>query len=426
MLHTLEPGEKKMERLTEKDYRWNFIVNSLDYAFFSLGMTLGSIFTLFPVFARNLGASNLELGLIPAIANLGWGIPAIWGAKYAERSPKKLNLVLKVTLGERLPYLFMALISFYLAVPSPRLSLYLSILMVGIATFSMGFLGPPWMSMIEKVIDPRRRGTFFAMGNGLGAMLGVGGSAIAGELLSSHPFPVNFGYVFLTAFVFFMVSFVFLALTREVPDHTLPDDESIWNYIKNMKNVFLDRHFRNFLIDRIITSFMFASSGFITVYLLEKFSLPDETAAVFTAIVLVSQGLSSFLFGPLGDRKGHKLNLILSKIFYSAAVILAFLSTSPVHAYPVFALMGLVNTTNNVGNMAITLDFVSGKRKELYMGSLYFSIAPFSFVAPLIGGKIADLSGYGVLMVLTGLIGVFGIFYVVKFIVDPRVSNKNN
>lgn len=160
MLHTLEPGEKKMERLTEKDYRWNFIVNSLDYAFFSLGMTLGSIFTLFPVFARNLGASNLELGLIPAIANLGWGIPAIWGAKYAERSPKKLNLVLKVTLGERLPYLFMALISFYLAVPSPRLSLYLSILMVGIATFSMGFLGPPWMSMMEKVIDPRRRGTF--------------------------------------------------------------------------------------------------------------------------------------------------------------------------------------------------------------------------------------------------------------------------
>ena len=85
MLHTLEPGEKKMERLTEKDYRWNFIVNSLDYAFFSLGMTLGSIFTLFPVFARNLGASNLELGLIPAIANLGWGIPAIKKANKAER-----------------------------------------------------------------------------------------------------------------------------------------------------------------------------------------------------------------------------------------------------------------------------------------------------------------------------------------------------
>jgi len=206
-----------MRQLTEKDYRWNFFVNSMDYAFFSLGMTLGSIFTLFPVFAKNLGASNVELGLIPAIANLGWGIPAIWGAKYAERSPRKLKLVLEVTLGERLPYLFMVLISFYLAVPSPKLALYLSILMMGIATFSMGFLGPPWMSMIEKVIDPKRRGTFFAMGNGLGAILGVGGSIIAKRLLSEYPFPENFGYVFLTAFVFFMVSFVFLALRMMNP-----------------------------------------------------------------------------------------------------------------------------------------------------------------------------------------------------------------
>jgi MFS family permease len=411
-----------MRQLTEKDYRWNFFVNSMDYAFFSLGMTLGSIFTLFPVFAKNLGASNVELGLIPAIANLGWGIPAIWGAKYAERSPRKLKLVLEVTLGERLPYLFMALISFYLAVPSPKLALYLSILMMGIATFSMGFLGPPWMSMIEKVIDPKRRGTFFAMGNGLGAILGVGGSIIAKRLLSEYPFPENFGYVFLTAFVFFMVSFVFLALTREVPDQVTPDDEPIWNYIKNMKHVFLDGNFRNFLIERIITSFMFASSGFITVYLLEKFSLPDDAAAVFTAIVLTSQGVSSFVFGPLGDKKGHKLNLLFSKIFYSLAVLIAFFSTDPFHAYFVFALMGLVNTTNNVGNMAITLDFVSGKRKELYMGSLYFSIAPFSFIAPLIGGKIADAFGYGFLMVATGLIGTLACFYVVKFIVDPRVK----
>lgn len=177
-----------MRQLTEKDYRWNFFVNSMDYAFFSLGMTLGSIFTLFPVFAKNLGASNVELGLIPAIANLGWGIPAIWGAKYAERSPRKLKLVLEVTLGERLPYLFMVLISFYLAVPSPKLALYLSILMMGIATFSMGFLGPPWMSMIEKVIDPKRRGTFFAMGNGLGAILGVGGSIIAKDFFQNTRF----------------------------------------------------------------------------------------------------------------------------------------------------------------------------------------------------------------------------------------------
>ncbi|PLV59459.1 MFS transporter [Thermotoga sp. KOL6] len=413
-----------MKQLTEKDYRWNFIVNSLDMAFFSLGMTLGSIFTLFPVFAKNLGASNVEIGLIPAIANLGWGIPAIWGAKYAERSPRKLDLVLKVTMGERLPYLFMALISFYLAIPSPKLALYLSILMMGVATFTMGFLGPPWMSMIEKVIDPKRRGSFFAMGSGLGAILGIGGSVLAKHLLSSYPFPKNFGYVFMTSFVFFMVSFFFLILTREVPDCAVYENESMWSYIRNMKNVFIDKNFRNYLMDRILTSFMFASSGFVTVYILKKLSLSDDVAAVFTAIILASQGISSFLFGPLGDKKGHKLNLILSKVAYTSAVLLVVTCNSILEAYVAFALLGLVNTTNNVGSMAITLDFVSGKRKELYMGSLYFSIAPFSFVAPLVGGKIADIFGYDVLMILTAIIGAFGCFYVLKFISDPRKQSK--
>ncbi|MGJ8455697.1 MFS transporter [Pseudothermotoga sp. U03pept] len=412
----------EIRELTQKDYRWNFIVNCIDNAFFSVGMTFGSVFTLFPVFAKNLGASNIELGLISAITNLGWGIPAIWGAKYAERSARKLNLVLKVTMLERIPYLFMALISLYLVGSSSKLSLYLSISMMGIAVFAMGFLGPPWMSMIEKVIEPQRRGTYFAMGSGLGAILGIGGSLIAKSLLANHPFPKNFAYVFFVGFIFFMLSLLFLALTREVPDRRVYDDEPVIDYMRKMKSVFKDKNFKNFLIERIINSFTFSSSGFVTVYLLRKLSLPDDAAAIFTAVVLSSQGLSSFVFGPLGDKMGHKLNLLISKVFYVSAIITALLSKSVVQAYVVYAFMGIVNTTGNVGSMAITLDLTSGKRKELYMGSLYFLTAPFSFVAPLICGKMIDAFGYGTPFFITSAVGIFNLFYLLKFIVDPRVK----
>jgi len=412
-----------VKRLTEKDYRWNFVVNSIDNAFFSVGMTFGSVFTIFPVFAKNLGASNIELGLISAITNLGWGIPAIWGAKYAERSAKKLDLVLKVTMLERIPYFLIGLIALYLVGFSPKLSLYLSIATMGIAIFAMGFLGPPWMSMIEKVIDSRRRGTYFAVGSGLGAIMGIGGSFIARNLLASHPFPKNFAYVFFTGFVFFMLSLLFLSLTREVPDERIYDDEPVLSYIKKMRHVFADKNFRNFLIERIISSFMFSSGGFVTVYLLKKFSLPDDSAAIFTAIVLAFQGASSFLFGPIGDKMGHKLNLIVSKVCYVSATLLAVFSTRVEQAYVVYALMGVVNTTGNVGSMAITLDMTSSKRKELYMGSLYFLIAPFSFVAPLICGKMIDLLGHTLAFLLTGVIGVFNLIYLAKFVEDPRPRN---
>lgn len=274
LMNFLKLWRTDVRRLTKEDYRWNFIVNSIDNAFFSVGMTFGSVFTMFPVFAKNLGASNVELGLISAITNLGWGIPAIWGAKYAERSTKKLSLVLKVTMLERVPYLFIGLIALYLVGISPKLALYLSIAMMGIAIFAMGFLGPPWMSMIEKVIESRRRGTYFAMGSGLGAIMGIGGSFIARNLLANHPFPKNFAYVFFTGFIFFMLSLLFLSLTREVPDERVYDDEPVLNYIRNMKRVFKDKNFRHFLVERIISSFMSSSGGFVTVYLLKKLSFP--------------------------------------------------------------------------------------------------------------------------------------------------------
>lgn len=406
--------------LSERDYRWNFIVDSIDFALFSLGMTFGSILTLFPLFAKNLGAGNIEIGLIPAIANLGWGIPAILGAKVSEKSRKKLNVVLKFTLGERLPYLFMALISFFVVPYSPKLALYLSLLMLGIATFSMGFLGPPWMSLIEKVIHPARRGSYFAMGNGLGALMGVGGASLARYFLSNYSFPKNFGYSFLCAGITLLLSFIFLALTREEPDEDIKDDVRFSEYIKGINLVLKDGNFRNYIISRILGALAGSYTSFIVVFALKKFSIPDKIVADFTGILLVSQGISSFFFGSMGDRWGHKIALIIGRTLSIFSLLLLLLGNSSLFVYIVFILIGMINSSFMVGDLAITLDLAPKNRKELYVGVLNLLIAPFSFLSPLIAGKISDLFGYETLFFISLLIGSFNLLFLIKKVKDPR------
>ncbi|MCS7201386.1 MAG: MFS transporter [Dictyoglomus sp.] len=410
--------------LSEKDYRWNFIVDSIDFALFSLGMTFGSILTLFPLFAKNLGAGNIEIGLIPAIANLGWGIPAILGAKVSEKASKKLNVVLKFTLGERLPYLFMAFISFFIVPYNPKLALYLSLLMLGIATFSMGFLGPPWMSLIEKVIHPARRGTYFAMGNGLGALMGVGGASLARYFLSNYSFPKNFGYSFLCAGIALLFSFIFLALTREEPDEDKKDDVKFSEYIKGINIVLKDGNFRNYIINRVLGALAGAYTSFIVVFALKKFSIPDKIVADFTGILLVSQGISSFLFGPIGDRWGHKITLIIGRSLSILSLILLLFGNSAFFIYIVFMLIGLIYSSFMVGDLAITLDLAPKNKKELYIGVLNLLIAPFSFLSPLIAGKISDLFGYETLFSISLLVGIFNLFFLIKKIKDPRKENS--
>jgi len=411
--------------LKEKDYRWNFIVNAIDNAFFNLGMTFGSIQTLLPLFAKNLGAGNLEIGLIPAIANLGWAIPAILGARASERYKRKIDLVLKVTLGERLPYLFMSFIAFYLASSSPKLSLYLSLFLLAIATFSMGFLGPPWMSMISKVIHPSKRGTFFAMGNGLGAIMGIGGAFLARYFLSTYPFPINFGYSFLCAGIALLISLVFLSLTREEPDENEVQDISLIDYMKSIKIVFEDKNFRNYTISRILNTFSLSFMSFISVFSVKQFKIPDKIVADFTGILLISQALSSFIIGPIGDKLGHKITLLLGRIATIISLILLLTAKNTISFYIVYLFIGIINSAFYVGDLAFILDLSPNQRRELYLGSINLIFAPFSFIAPILAGKIADIKGYYFLFYCLLLLGIINILYFVYKVEDPKKNVKN-
>lgn len=417
--------------LKEKDYRWNFIVNSIDHAFFSLGMTFGSIQTLLPLFAKNLGAGNLEIGLIPAIANLGWAIPAIIGAKYSEKYRKKLDLVLKVTMGERLPYFFMALIALFIAPNNPKLALFLSLLMLGIATFSMGFLGPPWMSMIGKVINPNKRGAFFAVGNGLGAIMGVGGAGLARIIISQYPFPQNFGYTFLCASIALFISFIFLALTREYPDEQEKNDIPLIEYIKGIKEVFIDKNFKNYTISRIINSFSTPFISFIVIFASKRFAIPDKLAADFTGVLLLSQAISSFILGPLGDKFGHKTTLLIGRVLIVINLFILLFAKSTFEIYLSFILTGFINSALYVGDLAIVLDLSPPQRKELYIGALSLVLSPFSFIAPILAGKIADLKGYYFLFTVCLVVSIVNTIFFIYAVKDPKkyaksLNNFNN
>ncbi len=73
-----------------------------------------------------------------------------------------------------------------------------------------------------------------------------------------------------------------------------------------------------------------------------------------------------------------------------------------------------------VGDLAITLDLAPRDKKELYIGVLNLLIAPFSFLSPLIAGKISDLFGYETLFLISLLIGSFNLIFLIKKVKDPK------
>ena len=86
----------------------NFLPLAFDGAFFLLGLSMVSHEAVLPACAAALGASNVVIGLIPAIVQVGWFLPPLLVANYVTRWRSKKDLLLIWTIFQRLPWLFLA------------------------------------------------------------------------------------------------------------------------------------------------------------------------------------------------------------------------------------------------------------------------------------------------------------------------------
>ncbi|HHV80545.1 MAG: MFS transporter [Dictyoglomi bacterium] len=416
---------RDVEEFVARYYKRNFIVNSLDMAFFSFGSAFYSISTIFPVLIKNLGGSNIHIGLLPAIANLGWSIPSIIGAKMVAGSSKKLPFILRWTIGERLPYLIIAFLLIFLVPSNPSLAMYLALFLLFIATFTGGILSPAWLDYIAKIIPPSRRGTIFSIGFGMGGVLGILASFLARRFLEIYPFPYNFSYCFICAGIALGISYLFLALAKEPEVTVESDDLDLVQYIKSLPFILRsDKNFTLYIIARALSAFGSMGVGFYTVYSLNTFNLHDGYAGIFSAFLLGSQTIATFLLGPIGDLKGHKLILSIGIL----SIILGYLSlvidTTLWMAYLAFILMGINYSAFGTSGMAIIMDLAPEEKRPVYAGLSNTLMGPFSFAAPIIGGVLANRFGYKPMFIIGLSLSVLS-FTIITFLVkEPRNTQQ--
>lgn len=420
-------GIKNVEEFVAKYYKRNFIVNCLDMAFFNFGATFYSISTVFPVLIKNLGGSNIHIGLLPAIANLGWTIPSIIGAKMVAGLSKKLPFILRWTIGERLPYLLIAFLLVFLAPSNPTLTLYLSLFLLFIATFTGGILFPAWLDYIAKIIPPTRRGTIFSIGFGIGGVFGIPASFLVRKFLDTYPFPYNFFYCFISASIALGISYLFISLAKEPEVAVESDDSDFVQYIKSLPSILKgDKNFTYYIIARILSAFGSMGLGFYTIYSLKAFNLHDGYAGIFSAFFLASQTTATFLLGTFGDLKGHKLILsigILSIVFGYLSLVSGI---SLWMAYLAFVFMGINYSAFGTSGMALIMEFAPEEQRPVYVGLSSTLIGPFSFSAPIIGGILANKLGYKPMFYVAMILSILS-FMVMSFLVkEPRKTQEKD
>ncbi len=422
----MDARDSDISAFVQKNLRWNFFVNAWDITFIMLSLGLVSRETVMPVLVSQLTDSKLAIGLIPAIYTLGFYLPQLLSANFTERLIYKKPITMWLGgLGERAPYGLIALVIFFWAGSQNTLALVLFFVLLSIAAMSSGLATPPWFDMIAKVIPVKVRGTWAGVGHGLGALLGVGGAYLVGQILEHYAFPNNFALLFALAFVAAVISFLGLAFNREPPSLGVKQHTPLLSYLKTLP-VILREHsnYRRFIISRSIILLGTMAAGFYMVYGTETFATtPKEIATLtglLTGVLIGSTAVANLVWGVLADRIGHKAVLVGEALVMAAAALSAFVASSQVFLVITFILLGAYLAAGQVSGLNIILEFCKEEDRPTFIGLTNTLLAPLFALAPILGGLIAQRFGFQALFMCALLAAGLGGLLLLVWVEEPR------
>ncbi len=408
------------EAYVARHFRHNFTMMLFDAISFPLGMSFISVVTILPLFVREMTSSDLAVGLVPAINNLGILLPSIFIANFIGRLRIQKWYLFWVAVIERLPWLAMAIVVPLLGRMNPGLLLVLFFLALSVNSLAQGMSMLSYFTLYAKVIPANRRGAMWGLGGAIAGVLGLGGTWVSGQLLRRLGFPDAYALSFLFAFVILTLGILGFTRMRELPSEETPPERSTIEYLKSLPEVLRgDRTFSLFVLTQVVYGFSTMAQAFYTVYAIDRFHARPGTVALFTTTAIAANTGANLLMGFVGDRRGYKRVLEMSMASAVVAPLIAILAPSLGWMFVVFVLNSAAYVGVSLGGSNMPLEFAPRSQVSTYSAVAMTSTAPVRALAPVIGGAVAAI-GYVPVFGISILAAVAGLALLALGVRDPR------
>jgi MFS family permease len=400
--------------------RWNFFANVMDGTFFAFGLSFVSQQAILPVIVKNIGGGNIAVGLIPVVWTLGFNFPQMLIVPLARRTLGKKPLFLKTALIQRFPWLLLMLASYFVFDQVPAdLGLLVFFLLFGLAAVGGSLNLPVWFDLIAKLTPVKQRGRLFGIRSIMGALLGIAGGTIAGEVLGRLTAPLSYTVLFGLALSALMTSYLFLLTLREPAVVSVSSEQPAPHRPRAMEILRSNRNLRRFLVADALQVSSTMGIAFFAVHALSRFSLDDASAGTFTAIMMGSMIAGSLLFGPLADRYGHKLNLLVAALATLVSAVMALISPTPLVYSTVFVGVALSTGLVNISRLPLIAELAGETDRSAVIAVSNMCTSPFVFWGVL-GGVIADAAGYEWVFVLAAVFALAALLWLALRVTEPR------
>jgi len=375
-------------------------------------------------FALALGANNVEVGLLNSIPNLFITLSQIFSGKYIEKRGKKA-VCESLSLFQKLLWIPIILIPFYFL----KEGMFLFILLLTFSGVSLSFANTAWSSWMGKLVPEKIRGSYFGKRNTIQSIFSFSTTLLAGWILGLTKSLLGFSFIFFLAFVFGMVSYLYLTKIPETKEEQ-KNHKSILEFIKEIKKY---RNFHPFTIHMSLLSFAVnIASPFFTVYMLNVMRVGYEWYAIIIATEVLTRILTLRHWGKLSDRFGDRTIMSICNILIVFYPFFWLFVTNPFQLILISIFSGIAWSGFDLTAFNYLLDVTPPEKRPSYIANYKMAVGSALFLGPFVGGffsyyfsslTILWLNGLQILFLLSFILRGAAAAYGLPKLKEVRIKN---
>ena len=409
--------------ISERHFKRNFFLGVTNGTLYIGGLAFSQPSTVLPVFVALFTKSSILIGLTGTLTSVGWLLPQLAVARYAEHLPRKLRLYGLAALCRLVSWLGLV-ISVTLADDLDP-GTYLIIFFVCLGGFSLtgGASGIAFLDIVGKTIPPVKRGRYFAYRRFYSGIIAAAAGSIVAYILGNpdrYPFPRNYFLLFSLTFGFLLSAIAAFMFTVEPEGRVKPERErSSSEYLSKVREVLSeDRNFRKFLSVMVLSNTSSLSIPFYAIYATSVLGAPTSWVGWYVTVETVAILFSNLVWGYMGDAGGYRRIIRICAFLSMAAPFVALAAPNYLIFAAVFAFKGAGTTGLWLAKNNYSLEVAPVTSRPTYVGILNTSLA-FVMLLPVVGGLVIDLASYWVLFAMTGFLVLASVVEAAK-LDEPR------
>jgi len=380
----------------------------------SFGIANGILGTFTSVFAIRLGASETLIGLLsslPALINVVWQVPS---ARIVERAKQTRTVTVRSLFLQRIAYLLIALMPFFLI----RYRAEAIVALITLAALPGALGSVAFTTLFADSVPADKRANVVSIRNmflSLTSMLSV---LLAGKLLDTILFPYNYQLFFAIAFVASMFS---LHHVRQVeplrerrarkqaprPKSRVPLKTRLR---RTWQAIVAEREFLNYAAGSFAFNWgLYFPMALYSIYRVRDLGASDTWLGLLSTTMSAVQTVMFLVWGRVMKQRGNRWLLLVSAFGLAGFPLFTGLCTRVEPLLLVAILGGFFSAGYSIANFDCFMSACPSERLPTYT-AVYNTLANITaFIGPLLGTTVAGWTGVRYALMLGGGLRLLGV-----------------